>query len=173
MKPHPNRVRYILIPSLLVLAAAGVVGVAAVLRQRQGNEVPKVVSKVKDLEVSGVRLTREGEQTAALAIEIRNSSAKPVVAVSVESGDEKDASGVDINGDTSDGPPETIIEPYGTRTVEFPLSDVHPGKPVKVSGAVYADGSEDGEELSLRSMRQHRERDKAKHLKSKGGLPQQ
>src|ERR687884_534624 len=144
MKPHSNRVRYILITFLLVLAAAGVVGVAAVLRQRPGNEVPNVVSKVKDLEVVGVRLIREGEQTAALAIEIRNKSAQPVVAVSVESGDEMDVSGVDINGVTSDGPPETIIEPYGTRTVEFPMSDIHRGRPIRVGGAVYADGSEEG-----------------------------
>lgn len=169
MRPHSDRLRYALIACLLLAAAAGVVGVAAALRQRQGHQVPTVVSKVKDLEVAGVQVVREGEPTAALAIEIRNRSARSVVAVSVESGDEKDASGLHINGDAGDGPPETVIEPYGTRTVEFSLSNVHPGKPVKVAGALYADGGEDGEDLSLRSMRHQRKSDKERHLKSKGG----
>lgn len=162
----------LLVLSSCLLLAVGVAGAVMARRQTQTVKVPKVISKVKNLEVVGVSLLREGEDSAALAIEIHNTSEKPVVAVSVESGNDKDAAGVDINGDIDDDQPKTIIEPYGTKTVELPVSDLLPGKPVKVAAAVFADGTEDGEAVALSSMREHRRRDKAETLKRKGGSKQ-
>jgi hypothetical protein len=170
MKTHDKKSLTILAACLLCVFVLGVVGIAMMQRRAQEQEIPRVISKVKSLEVMSVKIVRDGDPTTALAIEIRNKSEKPVIAFSVESGDDKDASGIDINGMTSDEPPTTVIEPYGTRTVELPMGDVHPGKIVKVAGAIYADQSEDGDELSLRSIHQHQKRDKAETLKRKGGL---
>lgn len=167
MKPVGKK-SLILISSCVMFLAV-VAGAVMARRQSQELNLPKVISKVKTLEVVGVSVRRGGEPTAALAIEIHNKSDKPVTAFSVESGDEGDASGIDINGEISDGQPAAVIEPYGARTVELPFGDIHPGKPVKVGGAIYADGSEDGEEVILRSMHDHRKRDKAESLKRKGG----
>ena len=166
---NPARQKSLILISSCVLVVAGVAGAVMARRQTREVKLPKVISKVKNLEVIGVGVCREGEPTAALAVEIYNKSDKPVTAFSVESGDEKDASGIDINGDISDDPPTAVIEPHGIRTVELPVSDIHPGKPVKVGGAIYADGTEDGEEVILRSMHDHRKRDKAESLKRKRG----
>jgi hypothetical protein len=152
-----------------LLLAAGVAGVVMARRQAQPGQLPKVISKVKNLEVVGVSVRREGEPTAALAVEIRNKSDKPVIAFSLESGDDRNASGIDVNGDTGDDPPVSVIEAYGTRTVELPMSDIHRGDPFKVGGAVFADGSEDGDAVTLSSMHEHRKRDKTETLKRKGG----
>ncbi|MFL6282214.1 MAG: hypothetical protein ACJ74Q_03495 [Pyrinomonadaceae bacterium] len=153
---------------LCLLLAAGVAGVVMARRQVQ-EKLPKVISKVKYLEVVGVSVRRDGEPTAALAIEIRNKSDKPVVAFSLESGDDQNASGIDINGDTGDDPPTTVIEPQGTRTVELPLSDIRENNLVKVRGAIFADGSEEGDAVALKSMHEHQKSDKAKTAKRKGG----
>lgn len=167
MKPT-NR-RPLISLCLCLLLALLVAGVVMARRQIGQGEIPKVISKVKKLEVIRVSVRREGEPTAALAVEIRNKSDKAVIAFSLESGDEADASGIDFNGDTGDEPPTAVIEPYGVRIVELPLSDIHEGKPVRVSGAIFTDGGEDGDAATLSSMREHRRRDKADTLKRKGG----
>jgi hypothetical protein len=167
-----NRKLLVFLSSCLLLAAGVAVAVMA-RRLAQGEQLPEVISKVKSLEVIGVIVRREGEATAALAIEIRNTSDKSVIAFSVESGDDKNASGININGDISDDQPTAVIEPHGIRTVELPVGDIHPGKPVKVGGAIYADGTEDGDEATLRSMHEHQKRDKATSLKWKGGSTRQ
>jgi hypothetical protein len=162
--------RKVLVPlCLCLLLALWLVGAVIARRPTQGGQLPKVISKVKNLEVVGVSVRREDEPTAVLAVEIRNNSDKPVVAVTLESGDEQHASGIDINGDTGDAPPETVIEPGGVRTVELPLSDIRENNLVKVGGAIFADGSEDGDAVTLRSMHEHQKSDKAKSAKRKGG----
>jgi hypothetical protein len=161
--------KFLLLLCSCLLLAAGVAGAVLARRQAREGNLPKVISKVKNLEVVGVRVLREGEPTAVLAVEICNKSDKPVVAVTLESGDEQNDSGIDINGDTGDDPPETVIEPKGTRTIELPLSDISENNLVKVGGAIFADGSEDGDAVTLRSMHDHRKRDKAVTSKRKGG----
>lgn len=164
----PDKKILIVLASCLLLVI-GVAGAALPRRQAQEKRPPKVISKVKNLEVVGVSVREEGQPTAELVIDIHNKSEKPVVAVSVECGDAKDASGVEINGDIGDDQPTAVIEPYGRRTVKLSISNLLPGKPIKIVGAIYADGSEDGEPVTLGAMHEHRKRDKAETLKRKGG----
>jgi hypothetical protein len=135
--------------------------------------VPKVISKVKDLEVISTSLKRQDEPSAVVAIEIRNNSDKPIIAIAIESGDEKDASGVSTDGfKGGDEPPSVILPAHGTITMEMAVGSLLPGKPLKIAGVMYADGTEDGDALTRKTLRGHKERARAKGS-AKKGEPQQ
>lgn len=163
--------------TLFVLCTICVIGICAIgvtaikLQQPDSNKVPKVVSKVKNLEV--VSVERESQSDPRLAIVIRNNSDQGVVSVAVESGDDKDASGISTDGfKEGDESPSMVIEPHGTITMHMLLMNLLPGKPLKVSGAMYADGSVDGEKPAIELIREHKERAK-KGLSKKGGSTHQ
>lgn len=173
MRTHFTRPRYLVLCCLCVLIAAAVVGVRATRHRRQQRELPPVVSKVKDIEVVSAVIREPEGDAPFVEIVLWNNSARSVIAVAVESGDEHDASGIitgDFRGD--DEPPNVIIEPYGSKTMTMLVSNLLPGKPLKVSGAMFADGGEDGEEITLKSMRDFRNRENAaKNAAKKGGTP--
>lgn len=158
---------------VLVLGIVALVGTSLIVLQKarfnvaakqSKTAVPHVVSKVKNLDIVSVTIQREGTPDAIAVIEVQNNSGKPIIAFAVESGDDKDASGNTINGFGEGGsPPVVVLEPYQTRKVTFPLSNVQPGHPIRVAGVMYADGTEDGDEITLGTMR----RQKAHHKKSK------
>lgn len=164
--------------SVLFVAVLSVVGVVAIKRQQDSDRTPKVISKVKALEVLSVTVKGEGEPDAVLAVVIRNNSDQTVVAVTLESGDHKDSSGIAVNGfHGSDEPPFPIIVPHGIKTIELLVSNLLPRKPIKVSGAIYADGTEEGEEttlVSMRKLREHRKKSpKGDEHSVKGGSSKQ
>ncbi len=145
-------------------------------KQQEANQVaavPKVISRVKDLEVISTAIKRQSEPSAAVAIVIRNNSDKPIIAIAIESGDEKDAAGISTDGfKNGDEPPSVILPPHGTITMEMALGSLLPGKPLKVAGVMYADETEDGEELTRKTLRGHRDKAKAKGPTKKGGPAQ-
>jgi hypothetical protein len=141
------------------LTVAGCIGVAATAaRQQDSRKLPKIVSKVKHLEVSSVTIENQGQPGEVVVIEIFNNSDRPVLALSIESGDDKDISGIATNGFSVD-PPGVIIQPYGTTTMRMETANLLPGKPIKVSAAIFADGSVEGEPHGKDVLRAHKERD--------------
>lgn len=174
MKARAGKFYYIASFCVLTLLIIG--GVVAVAR-RQQRPLPPVISKVKQLEVAGVTVERPDEPTAEAVIEIKNNSDKAVVAVAVEVGAGKDASGINLSGIREEGlPPLVVIEPYGSKKVRFPLSNLRfykPGTPIKIGGAMFSDDTEDGDEDTLGTMRRQKEHDKAKKAKKEGATSQQ
>ncbi|HJQ34165.1 MAG TPA: hypothetical protein VJ866_18450 [Pyrinomonadaceae bacterium] len=174
MKAPIGKVYYIAGLCLITLLIIG--GVVAVAR-RQRRPLPPVISKVKQLEVASVIVEGADEETAVAVIEIRNTSDKAVIAVAVEVGDGKDASGTNLNGiREGDLPPLVVIEPYGSTKVRFSLSNLKfykPGTPIKIGGAMFADGDEEGDEDTLGTMRRQKEHQKAKKQKKEGATSQQ
>jgi hypothetical protein len=143
--------------SVLFVVALCIVSVVAVKRQQDSAEMPKVTSKVKGIEVLSVTVKGEGEPNAVLVVVIRNNSDQAVVAVTLVSGNRQDASGITVNGfHPGDEPPFPVIEPHGTKTIELPVSNLLPGSSIRVSGAVYADSTEEGEETTLEIIRGQR-----------------
>lgn len=142
------------------LAAAGCVAVVATATRRQNSAgLPKVVSKVKHLEVTNVTIENPGQSPGeALAVEIFNNSDRPVLALSIESGDDKDNSGIATTGFSLD-PPGVIIQPYGRITMRMHTQNLLPGKPLKVSAAIFADGGVEGEPHAKDSLKRYKERD--------------
>ena len=172
MRTQPTKSRRILIYCGMLLIVMCAVGVTATRRQQE-VKLPKIISKVKSLEV--VSATVQGEsRSEVVAIEIRNNSDKPIIAISVESGDDKNASGTGAYGfKDGDEPPAVVIAPHETITIDMPLSDVLPGQPIKVAGVMYADGTEDGEKGALGTLRRQKEHHKAKKLRKEGASSQQ
>jgi len=157
-----SQTRCLVIVCLLSVIALSVIGVKAIKSQQGKTKLPVIISKSKNLEVVGVTILNEGEPHAAVALEVRNNSDKAVIAVAIVSGDDKDASGITTNGfPEGDDPPFIVMEPYGTRTFEMPLSNLLPGKPLKIGGVAYADGTEEGDKMTLETMHGQKERSKA------------
>lgn len=171
MRTQPTKSRRILIYCGMVLIVMCAVGVTAT-RQKPDVRLPKIVSKVKSLEVVSVTLEGQDESTPTVGIEIRNNSERPVIAVALEQGDGRDAYGMNTNGYRGDEPPVVVIEPHGTIKVEVPLSNLKSDAPLRVAGVVYADDTEEGDEETLGTMRRQQAHEKAKRKAKKGGLPQ-
>lgn len=181
MKSPKKLPNYILIWVIALVAIATLMIIASPKLRNPGKQqeknqvidVPKVISKVEHLEVISTTIKRQGEPGAVVAIEILNNSEKPIIAIAIESGDEKDASGASTDG-FKDGnePPSIILPPHGTIIIEMAVSNLLHGKPLKVAGVMYADGTDDGEELTRKTIRGHREQAKTKGS-AKKGEPQQ
>ena len=125
------------------------------------SEVPKIISNVKTLEIVEANLREEGTTNAFVEIKIRNNSDKPIIALALESGDENNAAGNMLNGfHYGDEPPTIIIQPHETYQTDFPLANVMPGFPIRIGGVMYADETEDGDEITLKSMRRKKEHSK-------------
>ncbi len=169
MRTHLGKIKALFALGTICAVAVCAIGVAAIMRQQDSAKIPRVVSKIKNLEVVSVTVEREGEPDATLAIVIRNNSARGVVALSVESGDEKDFSGISSTGfGDGDDTPSIILEPSGTIKMEMLLSNLLPGKPLKVSGVMYADDATEGEDIAKERLRSYKERAKERGTARKG-----
>lgn len=177
MKSAKNLPNYILVWIIALVAIATLMIVVSPKLRNAGKEqenkptpeVPKIISKVKDLEVVSMTLDNKDETHPMLVIEIRNNSVKPIVAISVESGDEKDSSGIGTDGfKDGDEPASIILQPSGTITMRMSVGALLPGRPLKVSAVMYADGTDDGEERAKETLRGWKERAKAKGTEKKG-----
>jgi hypothetical protein len=121
------------------------------------TSMPQVFSKVKNLEV--VKAWIEDQDTAVpnVAVEIRNNSNKDVMAVDLVCGE----GGITRSGLTDEEHPIVVMEPHGTTTIRMNFSSMTFGAPLVVSAVTYADGTEEGEEASLRAMHIARAHDRA------------
>ncbi len=127
------------------------------------SEIPQIISNVITLEIIELNLKKEGTTDAFVEIKIKNNSDKPIIAINLESGDEQNASGKTLSGfHDGDVPPSVAFQPHEIFQVEFPLSNVMPGLPIRIGGVMYADGSEDGDEEILKTMRRQKESHKNK-----------
>lgn len=172
---------YIILWVIALLAVATLMIVASPKLRNAGKQqedgqtaqLPKIISKVKDVEVVNITLDERDAATPTLVIEIRNNSVKPIVAISVESGDENDSSGVGTDSFTGgDELPSIILPPQGTITMRMPVASLLPGKPLKVSAVMYADGTDDGEDRAKETIRIDKQHAKDKASEKKGEPPQ-
>lgn len=127
------------------------------------SELPKVISKVKKVEVSDARVEKRGESNV-VALKIKNNSEIGITAFTVTSGD------ISFGKDGSVGDnPTAVIEPHDTITIDIPLNSLKKDVPLTITGVFYADGSEDGETTTLKVMHGFRAREKDKVREKKGG----
>jgi len=157
--------------TVTILAFARSVVVAGRSQTTHVTEIPKVISKVKSLEVIGVTIRNQGDQDAVAVIEIRNNSDKAITAISIEAGDDKDAAGVSVTGfKGGDEPPIIVLQPHGTIKMRMPLSNVPPNSQIKVGAVMYADETEEGDEATLGTL--HRQKEHEKRSNNKGNEKQ-
>jgi hypothetical protein len=128
------------------------------------DTLPPVVSKVDDLTVLSAKIENQGKEDAGVAIEIRNETKKAVTAVTLTFGEVS----IGEDGGIFSDVPSIIIEPQGTLTIRFPLSNLEKDVPVYVAGVIYADNSEKGDDVVLELMHQQRNSEKLKRDSKKG-----
>lgn len=126
------------------------------------TSMPQVFSKVKTLEVVNAWIRDPSSPHAGVAIEIRNNSNKDVMAVDLVCGE----GGITRSGLTDEENPIVVIKPHETTTMFMNFGAMTFGAPLVVSAVTYADGTEEGEEASLKSMHSQRAHDRAE-LKAK------
>ena len=153
-----------LVSILLVVGIAASILVSVALSKRRESQrqkvtsIPAAYSKIRSLEIVSVKPTKEGTPAAGVLVEIKNNSEKEVMAVDLVCGE----GAITKNGLTDEENPITVIKPYGTVTIEMTFSEMTLGAPLVVSAVTYADGTEEGEEESLRIMHRIRDRDRAR-----------
>ncbi len=145
---------------------------AVTLKAERVTTTPTVISKVKNLDVVGVEILRQGTPGASVAIRMMNKSDLPLMTLYISSGDNDDFSNLGIDGLADPDNPEVLIPPHGLKTFEWELGSILEGYPIVVSAAGFADGVEDGEPRSLEIMHHDRERAKANRDAARKGEPQ-
>lgn len=156
-------VRRIILLLSAVAIAASLIG-SGVLSQRKEPQpqevvttIPPIFSKVKTLEIISIKTIYENTPAAGVSIEVRNNSDKAVMAVDLVSGE----GAITKNGLSDEENPIVVIEPYGTTDLYMNFTAMTPGAALVVAAVTYADGTEEGDETSLRLMHKLRDRDRA------------
>jgi len=118
--------------------------------------IPPVFSKVRNIEIVSTKVINEGTPAVGASVEVSNNSDKAVMALDLVCGD----GAVTKNGLTDELNPIVVIPPYGTTTIEMSFGEMTADAPLVISAVTYADGTEEGDEKSLRAMHKVREHDR-------------
>jgi hypothetical protein len=160
MKAHIKKLLFPVAICLILFPALYIWGMGAA-KQKQ-VKLPKVVSEAKGIEIVNVKV----KEPHSLIVTLRNNSEKPVVALTLETGDYKDGDGVSEAGyKEGDEPDSVIIKPHETYDMDMPLSYLRPNGLVRVSGVIYADDTEEGNKGTIELMRDQKKHVKAERLK--------
>ena len=132
----------------------------------------KVVSCVKHIKLVKKEIRRPGPD-AVLALVLENTSNAGILAIDVDTSKGRESYGITTNKfEEGDVPPEVILWPHQTITVEMPINNLYPGAPIRIGGVLYDDGTEEGCAEPLRIIRRLKEREKAKGTEKKEVSPQ-
>lgn len=167
-----HRKWFLLFAALLMTASIISVGVYSARKQQPKTphprdwltSTPRMMSKVKDLEIINARIVRAGSDAPGVTFEIRNNSHRAVMAVDIMCGD----AGMSKDGLGDEEHPTVVIEPYGTLTVEM-NDEMSPGLPIVLSGATFEDGIEEGSDISLKAIHRGREHERARLKAERAG----
>jgi hypothetical protein len=119
--------------------------------------IPKVRSKVRDLEIVNVRIVRSNTDMPGVAFDILNKGDRPVMAIRISCGN----NAISQDGLEDEQHPKVIIEPYGTLSAEM-AGELKPGVPIVIRSATFQSGKEEGDSTSLEIMRKIREAKRAR-----------
>lgn len=156
---------------LFIVVAATILGSVVFSKPDKVKKrtIPLVISRLSTIKIEGTKIVDENTPAEGVEIVVRNISAKPVMAIDLVAGD----GAVTKNGLTDEENPIVVIEPFGTTILRMGFGEMTPGAPLVVSAVTYGDGTEEGDEKSLRIMRKVRERDKQKLKAARKEGPQQ
>jgi hypothetical protein len=131
--------------------------------------MPPVSSKVKSLEIVRTWIEDPGTPHASAALEVRNNSGKDVMTVDLMCGD----GGVASNGLTDEDHPIVVIKPGDTTILRISFGEMTFGQPLVISSVVYGDGTEEGDERSLKAIHEIREHDRKANKEKRERGPSQ
>jgi hypothetical protein len=125
--------------------------------QKRGNSssLPNVVCHFANITVLDVSIKNEGAPEATVVVRVENNSEIGIVAIGMESTNGEESSGVTLRSSLEDDrQPIVVIKPHEVGTLEMALADVFPDAPLEIGFVNYADGTEKGNERSLKIFRE-------------------
>lgn len=146
--------------ALGVLVGLGLYSIGSVRATKQDpvkqdliTEVPDIKSCVTSIKVIKAKIMQPDRANAALVIELENNSDIGIVAISIESKTERETYS-EIKNTFGTEVPLAVIEPHSIHIVRLPLSNIRPGALIEIGSVMYMDGTEEGCQSSLESMRE-------------------
>lgn len=127
------------------------------------STLPPIKNCTEYIKLIKAELVYQGESQVA-ALEVENEAYVGVTSISVEQIANRERHSVVPSGFTPDQPPQIVIPPGERLTIT--LGNLAPKAPIRIGGAMFADGTEEGCESSLKSMRE------LKDFHTKKGGPQ-
>jgi hypothetical protein len=128
---------------------------AAVTEPESEPKLPQVESAVADLPIIETSIVEPGSRFASVLIKVRNNSGKEITHITVSSSDKTDSMGI------TSGTTKGVLVPAGEEyELRFPLSNIVRGRPIRIGGVVYADGSIVGDEKGIKILRDQLEHDR-------------
>ncbi|MGZ5435854.1 MAG: hypothetical protein ACXWID_04465 [Pyrinomonadaceae bacterium] len=115
------------------------------------TELPKIKNCTQHIKLVKAELLMQGDSQVA-ALELENLAYVGVVSLSVEQLVNRERHSVVPSGFTPYEPPQNVIAPGGRITIT--LGNLGPKAPIRIGGAMFADGTEEGCDSSLKSMRE-------------------
>jgi len=113
------------------------------------------MSKVKGLEINGVRLLNQGTPQASVAIDVINNRDSAVMCIDFASG-QKEYSALGIDGLLDENNPRVVIPSHTLQTFTWSLGEIMKGHTIFLASAIFADGKEEGDKRSLDGIKVHR-----------------
>lgn len=173
MTTNLRKIKTTVLVCATILIAASVYRVTAVKRSPRQQQpqiqyvtdtLPRIVHKVAKLKIVRATLENAGTPEARVILKFRNNSEVAVTAFTITNGDFS----VGKDGGISVDEPVNVIEPHGTTMLDIPASNFERDVPIILAGVLYADGTEEGQDIVLEMMRDMRAREKAKRDQQKG-----
>jgi hypothetical protein len=115
------------------------------------TELPKIKNCTQHIKVVRAELLMQGDSQVA-ALELENEAYIGVVSISIEQIANKTKQGVVESGFTPDKPPMIVIPPGERKTIT--VGNLEAKSPIRIGGVMFSDGTEEGCESSLKTMRQ-------------------
>lgn len=114
--------------------------------------VPEIVSCVKNIRVVKAELQNPGTTDEAVAVEVENTTAIGIIAISIESEQGPENYTVVHSAFQANAAPTVVLAPQQTDTLLMAV--MFPNAPVRIGAVLYADGTEEGCAPSLKMLRE-------------------
>jgi len=121
------------------------------------DTLPSVTSQIQGIEVVSSFIDADGVAN----ITVVNKTGKTIIGLGFASGK---FTFTDDNGIAQDKP-KPLIAPYGSYTIQEPVSNLQANQAIRVSVVRYDDGSEDGDVVQRKQIHEEIERQKEKRLR--------
>ena len=173
MRLNLQKIKTTVLVCAMILFAASVVRITAVKRsarqqhpqiQYVTDTLPPIVNKTGKLKIIKAALKNPGTPEAMVVLKIRNKSDVAVTAFTITNGDFS----VGPDGGISVDEPVIVIEPHGTTIEEIPAGNFERDVPIILAAVLYADGTQEGQDIVLEMIHEQRATEKAKRDKQKG-----
>jgi hypothetical protein len=160
--------RLLLVTTILILSSAVAAGIYTQTPKSQKKPdpertyeaakvtaAPRVISIVKDLEISGVTLINPGTPEAAVTINVTNKRDEDVMALDFIAG-QSTYSGLSIDGLLEEDVQSVIIPRQSLKAFTWNLASIMEGETISLAAAVFSDGKEEGDKHFLNSIKKSR-----------------